>query len=389
MEFILAIAVFLIIVGLLIFFNVRSAKQIRDLNKGLEDSLDAKMKEIMPDVLKNANEQLIMMADEKLGSEKKQMKVDLEGKRMEIERLVKVIQEDLKESKKSLSESDKERIGSFMELKNKLEEYSKVTTQLSTTTENLKKMLSNNQLRGQFGEQIADELLKMAGFVRGFDYEVNKEQAGSETRPDFCVYLPDKTKINVDSKFPYANLQRVTEAETEEEKNSYMKKFEKDVKEKIKQVCTRDYINPDDNTVDFVILFIPNEMVFSYIYDKLNDVWKEAMEKKVILAGPFSFTAILRMVRQAYQNFSYQKNIRQVIGHVQSFEKEFEKFQEEFFKVGDKIKSLDGQYQKVSTTRVNQLSRRVDKIKLDSDDDDEKLDETKKLKEPLEKDSLF
>ncbi len=384
-EWILALAVFLIIIGLLIFFNIRSSKQIRDLNKVLETSLDSKMKEIMPDVLRNANEQLIMMADEKLGSEKKQIKSDLEGKRSEIERLVKVIQEDLKESKKSLSESDKERVGSFMELKNKLEEYSKVTTQLSTTTENLKNMLSNNQLRGAFGEQIADELLKMSGFVRGVDYEVNKEQSGSETRPDFCVYLPDKTKINVDSKFPYANLQKVTEAETEEEKLGFMKKFEKDVKQKIKEVSTRDYINPDDNTVDFVILFIPNEMVFSYIYDKLNDVWKEAMEKKVVLAGPFSFTAILRMVRQAYQNFSYQKNIRQVIGHVQSFEKEFEKFQEEFYKVGDKIKSLDGQYQKVSTTRVNQLTKRVDKIKLDSSNDKEE----KKLEEPVEKDSLF
>lgn len=387
MEWIFAIAVVFFVVGLLVFFNIRSAKQIKDLNSVLAESLDLKMKEIMPDVLKNANEQLILMADQKLGSEKKEIKGDIENKRMEIERLVKVIQEDLKESKKTLTESEKERVGSFMELKNKLEEYSKVTTQLSTTTENLKSMLSNNQLRGQFGEQIADELLKMSGFVRGVDYEVNKEQSGSETRPDFCVYLPDKTKINVDAKFPYANLQRYTETESKEEKVSYMKKFEKDVKEKIKQVSTRDYINPDDNTVDFVILFIPNEMVFSYIYDKLNDVWKDAMEKKVILAGPFSFTAILRMVRQAYQNFSYQKNIRQVIGHVQTFEKEFQKFQEEFTKVGDRIKSLDKQYHTVSNTRVNQLNKRVDMIKLDSVK--EKDDDLEKLEDPVEKETLF
>ncbi len=387
MEWIFAIAAVFFVVGLLVFFNIRSAKQIKDLNSVLAESLDLKMKEIMPDVLKNANEQLILMADQKLGSEKKEIKGDIENKRMEIERLVKVIQEDLKESKKTLTESEKERVGSFMELKNKLEEYSKVTTQLSTTTENLKSMLSNNQLRGQFGEQIADELLKMSGFVRGVDYEVNKEQSGSETRPDFCVYLPDKTKINVDAKFPYANLQRYTETESKEEKVSYMKKFEKDVKEKIKQVSTRDYINPDDNTVDFVILFIPNEMVFSYIYDKLNDVWKDAMEKKVILAGPFSFTAILRMVRQAYQNFSYQKNIRQVIGHVQTFEKEFQKFQEEFTKVGDRIKSLDKQYHTVSNTRVNQLNKRVDMIKLDSVK--EKDDDLEKLEDPVEKETLF
>lgn len=385
MDWILIIAFLLIVVGLLIFFNVKSSKQIKDMNQALGSSLDEKIREIMPEVLKNANEQLISMADQKLGSEKKEIKTDLENKRMELERLVKTIQQDLKDSKESLTKSDKERIGSFMELKNKMEEYSKVTSQLSASTENLKNLLSNNQLRGQFGEQVADELLKMAGFVRGVDYDFNKEQEGSETRPDFCIFLPDKTRINVDSKFPYANLQKMTEVDSKEEKENYRKKFEKDVKEKIKQASSRDYINPDDNTVDFVILFIPNEMIFSFIYDKLNDVWAEAMEKKVILAGPFSFTAILRMVKQAYQNFSYQKNIRQVIGHVQTFEKEFEKFQEEFLKVGDRIKSLDKQYNAVSSTRVNQLTKRVDMIKLDASQEEE----IKKLEKPVETESLF
>ncbi len=374
MEWVLILAVFLIVAGLLIVFNIRSVKQIKELNSVLENSLDSKMKEIMPEVLKNANEQLIMMADQKLGSEKKEIKTDIENKRMEIERLVKVIQEDLKESKKYLDESDKDRIGSFRELKNKLEEYSKVTNQLSTTTENLKNLLSNNQLRGQFGEQVADELLQMSGFVKGIDYEFNKEQSGSETRPDFCVFLPDKTRINVDAKFPYANLQKAMEVDSKEEKENYKKKFEKDVKEKIKQVSDRNYINPDDNTVDFVIIFIPNEMIFSYIYEHLNDVWIEGMEKKVILAGPFSFTALLRMVRQSYENFSYQKNIRQVISHVQSFEKEFVKFNEEFVKIGERIKSLDKQYTNVSGTRMNQLVKRVDMIKLDEEKENKLLD---------------
>src|SRR5690606_28364329 len=118
------------------------------------------------------------------------------------------------------------------------EEYKQVTDQLSVSTESLKKTLSNNQLRGQFGEQVADELLKMAGFVRGVDYEFNKEQKGSETRPDFCVFLPDGTRINVDSKFPYANLQKGIETEDLDQRKEFLRAFERDVKEKIKQVTT-------------------------------------------------------------------------------------------------------------------------------------------------------
>ena len=146
-------------------------------------------------------------------------------------------------------------------------------------------------------------------------------------------------------------------------KQKYMKDFEKDVKEKIKQVTSRDYINPEDKTVDFVILFIPNEMIFSYIYDKMPELSLEAMESKVVLTGPFSFTAILRMIKQSYENFRVQKNIYNIIGHVKSFEKEFDNFSSEFYKIGDRIGSLQKQYDTVSTTRFNQLTRKIDKVR--------------------------
>ncbi|HOX41606.1 MAG TPA: DNA recombination protein RmuC, partial [bacterium] len=134
-------------------------------------------------------------------------------------------------------------------------------------------------------------------------------------------------------------------------------------KNKIKQVCTRDYISPEEHTVDFVILFIPNEMIFSYIYDTMNDVWEEAMNKKVILAGPFSFTAILRMVKQAYTNFSYQSNLQSIIQLIQKFDSEYQKYNEEVDKLGERIASTGKQFEHVSNTRHRQLSTIVDKIK--------------------------
>lgn len=345
--------------------KIANSKNTKEVNDALSQSVELKLRELFPQLAEDVNKQLITMANEKLGSEKKEIKTDMENKRGEIERLVKTIQQELKDSRVNLETAEKNRIGSFEKLSGQLDDYKKVTNELSVSTENLRKVLSNNQLRGQFGEQVADDLLKMAGFVRGVDYEFNKEQAGSETRPDFCIFLPDGTRINIDSKFPYNNLQRVTETENDEIKKDYMKKFERDVKEKIKQVATRDYINPEDKTVDFAILFIPNEMIFSYVYDQMNEIWSDAMTKKVILAGPFSFTAILRMVKQAYDNFKFQENIQQIIGHVQMFSKEFEKFGEEFDKVGERITSLEGQYNKVNTTRMNQLRRRMEKVQLE------------------------
>lgn len=328
---------------------------------------------MVPKMMQNANEQLISMANEKLGAEKQDIATDLSNKKSAIEDIAKKIREDLEKTKDKLEIAERERIGSFRELKKEIENQTKVTEQLSSTTENLKRVLSNNQMRGQFGEQVAENLLKMSGFVKGVDYDFNKEHKATGTRPDFTVYLPNKVKINVDAKFPYQSLQKMTETNDKATKNELEKMFERDIKEKIKQVTTRDYINPEDNTVDFVIMFIPNEMIFSYIYEKMNDLWLEAMKQKVVMAGPFSFTATLRLVRQAYDNFKYQKNVQKIIGYIKTFEVEFKKYNEEFIKIGDRIKSLSSQYDTVNSTRTNQLHRSVEKIRLEESNSDKLL----------------
>ncbi len=327
---------------------------------------------ILPDVTKKMIDQFLTIAKEQLGTQNKELQTDYENKRQAIEGLIKQIREDLDKSDDRLNQAEKARVGSFEALKTELQNQRKITEQLSATTENLKKVLSNNQLRGQFGEQVAEELLTMSGFVRGVDYEFNKEQH-SGNRPDFTIFLPNQVKINVDAKFPYQNLQRMTETSDTGSKKELLKAFERDIREKIKQVTTRDYINPADNTVDFVILFIPNEMIFSFIYDKMNTVWLEAMKQKVVFAGPFSFTAILRLVRQAYENFKYQKNVQKIIGYIQSFESEFAKYNEEFAKIGERIESLTKQYQLVNTTRTNQLSKSIEKVKLEEEKRQEPL----------------
>jgi DNA recombination protein RmuC len=343
-----------ILLGIGIFYLLKKGQGGN--TEDISETIESKLSELLPIVLNQANEDLVRMANEKLSSETKQNRIDWENKRDEITRMVKGLEEYVKGA-------EKERIDSFSHLKTSLDESRKITEKLSVSTENLRSLLSDNQIRGQFGERVADDLLKMAGFVKGVDYEFNKQQDGSKTRPDFAIFLPDKTRINVDSKFPYANLQKMAEAEDKGMKEKYMKMFERDVKEKVKQVTSRDYINPEDKTVDFVILFIPNEMIFSYIYDKLPDIAQDAMANKVVFAGPFSFTAILRMIRQSYENFRVQANIYNIIGHVKSFEKEFGKFSEEFYKVGDRIGSLQKQYDTVSTTRFNQLEKSIDKVK--------------------------
>ena len=352
-----------LILATLIFLIVKNKKaDNQEISKEIANSLN----QLFPEVLKNANQQLITLADQKIGT-------DLTNKKQAIEELVQRALIEIEKNNKKMEEVEIKRTGSFSALTEKLEEQKTLTNQLKVTTEGLKNVLSNNQMRGAFGEQVAEDLLKMSGFVSGVNYD--KQVSGDTSRPDFTVYMPDGMKVNVDSKFPYQNLVKMSEADTKEEKERYKKAFEQDIKTKIKEVTSREYINPEENTVDFVILFIPNEMIFSFIYDRFPDVWQDAMAKKVILAGPFSFTAILRMIHQAYDNFRYQKNVATIIGYIKKFSEEFENYNKGFKDLGVRIESLQKQYVAVDTTRTNQLVKIVNKIKT------EEPQETKNLHE--------
>lgn len=344
--------------ALVIFLFLRNKYSSKEVAKQIEHDLQ----QMFPQMLNNASQQLIMMADQKLGAQSQDIKTDLLNKKTIIEETVKRLHDELEKSNKRIENAEQQRIGSFSQLKNELENQRKLTEQLSVTAEGLKKVLSHNQIRGQFGEQVAEDLLKMCGFVSGVDYLYNKSLKESDTRPDFTVLLPDGVKINIDVKFPYSNLQKMAETEDPGAKQEYRKVFENDIKAKIRQVTTREYINPQDNTVDFVILFIPNEIIFSYIYENLQHVWAEGMKQKVIFAGPFNFTATLRLIRQSYANFTIQKGIYSIISQIRIFEEEFIKYNEEFEKIGDRISSLSDQYDSVSRTRTKKLLSTVEKI---------------------------
>lgn len=318
--------------------------------------------------LEERNGQLLRH-EQQLSEEKmKRNEQTLENKKDLIKELVENIRTDIERSSSKLAESEKARIGEFSKFTAMLEENREASRELRASTEGLKNILSNNQLRGAYGEEVAENILRMLGFQRELDYVVNTRQEQNINRPDLSIKLPDGSKVNVDVKFPYQSLVRFQAADRKEEKKAHLTQFGRDVKEKIKQVTGREYINPEEKTLDFVVLFVPNEMVFSVICDQLSEVTEEAMRRKVIIAGPFSFAAIMRMIRQSYDNFRVQEDLHRLVGLIGKFKSEFNSYNVELDKLGDRIKSLGTQYEKVSLTRTRQLNRVMEKIESERED---------------------
>src|SRR3990167_8330902 len=157
----------------------------------------------------------------------------------------KLLSEITKGLEKQLEHSRKE-VGDLKNqnsaIREQLANTAKITEGLQVSTESLRNLLSNNRLRGNWGEQVAEDLLLAAGFVEKVNYV--KQTSSGEGRPDFTVLLPDGSKLNVDAKFPFDNLIAYQEAKTDAARNAALTKFRADVKTQVKAITSKDYINP-------------------------------------------------------------------------------------------------------------------------------------------------
>jgi DNA recombination protein RmuC len=111
-----------------------------------------------------------------------------------------------------------------------------------------------------------------------------------------------------------------------------------------------------------VLMFIPNEMIFSFVYEKLPDINEFASKQKVVLAGPFGFTAVLRLVLQAHKNFHHEKSLTQILGLISKFQEEYAKFGESMERLGKQLDTTQKTFLEVEGTRNRQLTRVVEQI---------------------------
>ena len=128
---------------------------------------------------------------------------------------------------------------------------------------------------------MAEDVLKFSGLVEGINYVKQSAYSDSEmvrNIPDFTFFLPNDLKVNMDVKFPFAHYLDFVNAESDILRESHKKAFFKDVKARIKEVTTRSYIS--DETVDYVLVFIPNEQIYGFINQEDQNVIQDALSKK-------------------------------------------------------------------------------------------------------------
>jgi len=231
--------------------------------------------------------------------------------------------------------------------------------ELARTTRLLRDALNNPRARGQWGERLAEDVLRAAGFVEGTNYR--RQQATSTgTVPDFTFLLPEDLVLHMDVKFPIDNYLRYLEAD-EHERPGCVAAFGRDVRSRLKELNGKGYIEPGV-TLDFVIAFIPNESVFSFAHEHDADLVDVALGLRVVLCSPATLFAVLSMVRRVVDNFSFREASDEILECLVSFGSEWEKYGEAVDGLGRRLELAQTAYDSLAGPRRRQLQRRLDRV---------------------------
>jgi DNA recombination protein RmuC len=314
------------------------------------------------EALSKNTEEFLKVANETLSKQTKSGEKELEGKKQLIDQTLGIMKEDLQKVQDLVKGFEKDREKKFGELANQLKSTAEQTGKLQETANQLKSVLASTKARGQWGERMAEDVLRLAGFVEGINYRKQKALETAGTRPDYTFLLPQDLKVNMDVKFPFNNYLRYLEAEGESDREKFKSQFLKDVRVRIKEVTTRDYINPTEDTVDYVIVFIPNEQVYAFINESDSTLLDDALKNRVILCSPITLYAILAIIRQAVENFNLEKTTEQILSLLGSFHKQWALFLKSLEKMGKRIDDAQREFTTLNSTRRNQLERPLRRI---------------------------
>ncbi|GAG89496.1 unnamed protein product, partial [marine sediment metagenome] len=135
-----------------------------------------------------------------------------------------------------------------------------------------------------------------------------------------------------------------------------------DVKNQSKGLVGREYINPEQNTVDYVLMFIPNEQVYAFIQEQDSSIMDQAMAKRVIFCSPLTLFAILAVIRQAVDNFSLEQTSNEMLTLLGQFYKQWELFKDSLETMGNRITGAQEEFERLSTTRTRQLEKPLEKL---------------------------
>lgn len=252
----------------------------------------------------------------------------------------------------------------FGEVDRSLRTQAEVTQALYGTTNSLREALAHTNARGQWGERMADDVLRLAGLLPNVNYQKHTAVAGDgKVIPDFTFFMPDQHVMFMDVKFPLDSYLASLQATTDAERAAHREAFLRAVRGHMKELARRDYAQVDARpAVDNVLMFVPNESIVGFIHEHAPQLIDEAMRERVVLCSPLTLFAFLGVIRQAFDNFRLEQTSREMLALLGQFAVQWGKYQGQVEKVKKQLDTLVNGVDELAGPRRRQLERPLQRL---------------------------
>ncbi len=329
--------------------SLRTAKEAQE--KALAD-LRETFKALSADALKESAPQFLQLANETLGKFQETAKGDLATRQQAIATLVQPLKEQLENYQRRLQQGESAQAQILGEVKKQLEGLAQNSQALSTETFQLRKVLSSNQARGRWGEETLRRVVEAAGMSPHCDF--SEQTQSDDKKPDLLVHLPGSRVIIVDAKVPDLDFLQALDAADPAVRAQALNIHANKLKQTIKDLARKDYPAQFPGSLDYVVLFLPAESLFSAALEADQDLITWAAQNQIILATPASLIAILRAVSVSWQQHAQTENAREIseaaqelFNRVATFSEHFEKIRAGLERANSAFDAAVGSYQRM------------------------------------------
>lgn len=367
----IVLAIIALLAGVIVgwFVAANSARRMADdAARQVSQAAIEQLRAEQSDQLRATLDTVVSVASSKLGDQLEAGRFVLNREREQVSAQVDGVESELRRVADLVATLQKERAEQNGQLTTGLSQALAATTSLANTTNSLREALASSRARGQWGERMADDVLRAAGFLEGTNYVRQKKLSGGGV-PDYTFVLPAGRVVHMDVKFPIDNYMRWLDAD-DAAKPRYVKAFKIDVRNRIKELTGRGYVDAE-STVDYLLAFVPNESVYGFLHENDPELIDVALSQKVVLCSPTTLFAVLAVIRQATENFMIEQRSYEIMAAVTGLREQWEKWCEPIEKMRRGLDSAQKAFDDLAGTRSRQFERQLERLECLRDQADD------------------